>query len=121
MTEPELEQAWMELSDFEGYPRERRRPDAPLSSFMTVDDLFAARLQEQTRRITRWFDRGLADAEEKQVIALLRARGYLIARPADQLTAPQRRLAEQSHLIDTLRATIATLRAGGSVPPSAEE
>lgn len=123
MSKPQLEQAWMELGDFEGYPREfsRKRP-ATAADFAEVglDDLFASRLQEQTRRIIRLFDRGLADAEERQVIALLRARGYLIARPTDQLTAPQRRLAEQSHLIDTLRATIATLRAGGSVPPSAE-
>jgi len=123
MSKPQLEQAWMELSSFEGYPREiiRRRPlSAADFAEVGLDDLFASRLQEQTKRIMRLFDQGLADAEERQVIALLRARGYLIARPADQLTDPQRKIAEQSGLIDTLRSTIMTLRAGGSVPPSAE-
>lgn len=100
----QLEAAWVELSSFEGYPRE-------------IISLRPA-IQEQMDRITRAFARGLDEAAEKQVVASLRARGYLIARPADQLTDTQRKIAEQSQVIDVLRDTIATLRAGGSVPPS---
>lgn len=108
------------LHEFEGYPREvvKERLFTPEDPLL---DLQQTRLQEQMDRITRAFAKGLDEAAEKQIVASLRARGYLIARPADQLSDPHRKIAEQSRLIDVLRATIATLRAGGSVPPSGAE
>lgn len=108
------------LHEFEGYPREIIKKRASFSEDPLLD-LQQARLQEQMDRITRAFAKGLEEAAEKQIVASLRARGYLIARPADQLSDPYRKIAEQSRLIDVLRATIATLRAGGSVPPSGAE
>lgn len=120
MSKPRLEEEWVKLADFQGYPRRilKRRP---VFSEDPMSDLFQSRLKEQLDAITRRFAEGLDEAAERQVIAHLRARGYLIARPADQLTDPQRRIAEQSRLIDILRATIATLRKGKSVAPSSAE